>query len=126
MSTEGFIEAKVEAVVNVGHKAYVIVCLNSRDGFSVFDGSTLGGKPVRPWLTQPRALTSDGKPRYDVYSFTLISKADMHSFQVGEIHPLLVNLAPLERNKAEQEAAPNGGGVAKDENNVTDNPPSVI
>ncbi len=101
MNAEGTIDAKVEAVVDVGHEAHVIVCLNHSGNFSVFDGSTLGGKPIRPWLSQPRALTEEGKPRYDIYNFILASKEDMNSFQVGETHSLVVTLIPSETNTAE-------------------------
>ena len=107
MSAEGVIDAKVEAVVDVGHEAHVIVCLNHDGNFSVFEGSTLGGKLIKPWLSQPRALTDEGKPRYDVYNFILASRNDMCSFQVGETHPLIVNLSPPETNKAEQVGASN-------------------
>lgn len=107
MSAEGYIDAKVEAVVDAGHEAHVIVCLNPTGNFSVFDGSTLGGKAIRPWLSQPRALTEDGKPRYDIYNFILVSKEDMNSFQVGELHPLVVKLAPSGTNEAEQDVDPN-------------------
>ena len=107
MSAEGVIDAKVEAVVDVGHEAHVIVCLNHTGNFSVFDGSTLGGKPVKPWLSQPRALTEDGRPRYDIYNFVLVSKPDMSLFEVGVIHPLVVSLVPSETDKAEQVSAGN-------------------
>lgn len=102
MSAEGSIDAKVEAIVDVGHEAHVIVCLNHGGNFSVFDGSTLGGKLIKPWLSQPRALTDEGKPRYDVYNFILASKDDMSSFQVGETHSLVANLTPSETSRAEQ------------------------
>jgi len=102
MNTVGVIDAKVEAVVDVGHEAHVIACINSNHNFSVFSGSTLDGKTIRPWLSQPRALNAAGEPRFVLYNFTLVSKADMSSFKEGEIHPLVVNLAPSETIEAEQ------------------------
>ncbi len=50
--------------------------------FSVTKNTTLGGILIHPYLTQPRALTPEGKPRFDLYVFRLKGWSEsLHSGQ---------------------------------------------
>ena len=58
--------------------------------FTLVDGSTLGGIPIKPELTMPRALDADGNPRMDLFAFRPCVKADVERFVVGEIVELVI------------------------------------
>ena len=52
--------------------------------FSVSEGSRLGGVPIKPYVSQPRALTSDGKPDMTVFTFVLATANDLPKLKVGQ------------------------------------------
>jgi hypothetical protein len=57
-------------------------------------GATLGGCPISPALSMPRALDADGKPRLDLFVFVLVNEADLAQFEVGQRVELLSPDAP--------------------------------
>lgn len=92
------IEVSIDAVVNAGSEVHVIFSVTHQGNWEVTEDSTLGGIPIRPWLSQPRALDDDGKPRHDVFNVILAENADPSSIKVGEVHQLLVHVDPPETN----------------------------
>ena len=67
--------------------------------------STIGGIAIKPWLSQPRSLDDEGKPRYDVFNVILAEKIEADAIKTGEIYPLLIDFDPPKSTEAEQ-----GGG----------------
>jgi len=56
--------------------------LESQD-FGLVEGARLGGVPIAPVVTAPRALDADGQPRTDIFAFTLQSGGNVESFAPG-------------------------------------------
>jgi hypothetical protein len=52
--------------------------------FAVSERSRLGGVPIKPYLSQPRALTADGQPALTVFTFVLATANDLPRLQVGQ------------------------------------------
>ena len=52
--------------------------------FALGPRSKLGGVPIQPHVTSPRALRPDGSPRTDLFAFALQSSADLSRFAVGQ------------------------------------------
>lgn len=52
--------------------------------FAVSEGSSLGGVPIKPYLSQPRALTPDGRPDMTLFTFVLATAHDLPRLQVGQ------------------------------------------
>ena len=52
--------------------------------FVVSERSRLGGVPIKPYLSQPRALTADGQPDMTVFTFVLATANDLPRLQVGQ------------------------------------------
>ncbi|CAN7762747.1 MULTISPECIES: hypothetical protein [unclassified Variovorax] len=52
--------------------------------FAVSEGSHLGGVPIKPYLSQPRALTPDGRPDMTVSTFVLATAHDLPRLRVGQ------------------------------------------
>jgi len=51
--------------------------------FAVSERSRLGGVPIKPCLSQPRALTADGHPDMTVFTFVLATANDLPRLRVG-------------------------------------------
>ena len=88
------IDASVDAVVNAGADVHVVFTVTHKGNWAVTEESTLGGILIKPWLSQPRALDDEGKPRYDVFNVILAEKVDSDGIKAGEVYPLLVDLNP--------------------------------
>lgn len=52
--------------------------------FAISERSRLGGVPIKPYLSQPRALTADGQPDMTVFTFVLATANDLPRLQVGQ------------------------------------------
>jgi hypothetical protein len=80
----------VEHVLDLGDEAHVLIIIPEGVGFALTDDSTLGGRPIRKWLSQPRALDENGKPRFDIFNVILKSRSDRVHFKAGDRLILLV------------------------------------
>jgi hypothetical protein len=80
----------VEYVIERGAEVHVVIVLEDRTNFALTDASTLGGRPIHKWLSQPRALDANGRPRTDVFVVVLKSRSDRAHFSVGDRPSLLV------------------------------------
>ena len=72
----------IEHVLDLGDGAHVLFCIPDGATFSLAEDPTLDGRPIRKWLSQPRALDENGNPRLDVFNVTLKSKSDISYFKV--------------------------------------------
>lgn len=52
--------------------------------FAVSEGLNLGGVPIKPYLSQPRALTPDGRPDMTIFTFVLATAHDLPRLLVGQ------------------------------------------
>jgi len=52
--------------------------------FAISERSRLGGVPIKPYLSQPRALTADGQPDMTVFTFVLATANDLPRLQTGQ------------------------------------------
>jgi len=53
--------------------------------FSVSASSQLGGVPIQPSLSQPRALRPDGSPDLDIWAFVLREPQNAGNFQSARL-----------------------------------------
>jgi hypothetical protein len=65
-------------------KAFLFVRQIEAGSFSLSTSSKLGGVPILPSLTKPRALKPDGSPDMDIYTFVLQSRRDAAKFSEGQ------------------------------------------
>ena len=96
----------VEHVLDLGDEAHVLIVVPDGVNFELSGELTLGGKPIRKWLSQPRALDDDGKPRLDLFNVILKSRTDLNNFEAGERVILTVQPLPKESKPAEQSVPP--------------------
>jgi hypothetical protein len=80
----------VEHVLDLGDEAHVLIVIPEGTNFALTDDSTLGGRPIRKWLSQPRALDENGRPRFDIFNIILKSRSDRDHFKAGDRPILLV------------------------------------
>jgi len=79
------VKFKVEFVYKLDQEAYVMARQLEVSNFSLSASSRLEGAPIRPFLSQPRKLRSDGSPDLDVFAFILANRDDMERFWVGQV-----------------------------------------
>ena len=96
MATVAEMEVMIEAVVETDEECLVTFSVAHESNWGVTKDSKLGGKPIRPWLSQPRSLDDDGNPRFDVFTVSPTSKGDGSAFRAGNIQTLSVNPNPDE------------------------------
>jgi len=66
--------------------SYVLARILSTDiKFTLTENSRLGEVPVKPIVTQPRALDAQGNLRYDLFAFIPRYKNDLNKLQAGQI-----------------------------------------
>jgi len=73
--------------------------------FSVSERSCLAGVSIKPFISQPRALTPEGKPDLTVFVFTLRSANDLSGLAVGqtvELHVDVMNKDASSDNRMEK------------------------
>jgi hypothetical protein len=80
---------KVEFVFRQEGPPYLFARQVEGGHFSVSASSQLGGVPIQPSLSQPRALKPDGSPDLDVFAFVLTERQDAERFSVGQIVELV-------------------------------------
>ena len=97
----------VEYVLDLGDEVHVLVVIPEGTNFALTDDSTLGGKPIRKWLSQPRALDENGRPRLDIFNIILKSRSDRDHFKAGDRPSLVVKPLPEQTKEAEQGVDPN-------------------
>jgi hypothetical protein len=74
----------------IRRRAYVFARMLEPRGFSLCGQYYLGGFPIEPWIGRPRALSEDGEPRTDLFSFVLRNVENLKALRSGE----LVELSP--------------------------------
>lgn len=82
-------EVLVTAVIHAD-APHVIFETSNIENWEVGDDSTIGGKPIKKWLSQPRALDKSGKPRLDVFNVILEKDADAGFFERDKLYELKV------------------------------------
>ena len=70
-------------LVHAGNAQVMARSLESGD-FALTNHATLGGVPIRPVVTSPRALRDDGTPDLDVFVFLLQRASDAACLVVGQ------------------------------------------
>ncbi len=66
--------------------SYVLVRqINKGNHFAITEHSQLSGIELKPFLSSPRALDKEGKPRTDLFVFTLKDRSQITAFTVGQI-----------------------------------------
>ncbi|MGK0189986.1 MAG: hypothetical protein ACI9R3_005805 [Verrucomicrobiales bacterium] len=85
------IEAKIEAVVDTGDEIHIVAVISETHNWTITDESTIGGKQIQSWLSQPRALNSEGQPRHDIFNFMLVNETDKSAFRAGDVCPITVH-----------------------------------
>lgn len=88
------INASVDAVINAGDDVHIVFTVTHKGNWAVTEESTIGGIAIKPWLSQPRSLDDEGKPRYDVFNVILAEKIEADAIKTGEIYPLLIDFDP--------------------------------
>ncbi len=63
--------------------------MNDNIDFSLTDQSTLGGVPIKPFISQPRTTDKNGNPTFDVFAFHVKNKSDLALLQVGMLAELI-------------------------------------
>ena len=97
----------VEHVLDLGDEVHVLVVIPEGTNFAMTDDSTLGGNPVWKWISQPRALDENGKPRLDIFNIILKSRSGRDHLKAGDRPSLLVKPLPEQTKEAEQGVDPN-------------------
>ena len=71
--------------------SYVLARILDKDAeFALTENSCLGEVPVKPILTQPRALDAQGNLRRNLYAFIPRHKNDLNKLQEGRIVELIL------------------------------------
>ena len=81
---ERTVKFKVEFVGKFDSSSYLLARQIEAGHFSVSVSSRIGGVPIQPSLSQPRALKPDGSPDSDVWAFVLREPQDAERFSVGQ------------------------------------------
>lgn len=77
------LEFEVEYVLN--RQPTIVFARQITPGdFHMTEQATLGGCPVSPNISMPRAHDSAGKQRFDLFAFVLLSGADRTKFTIGQ------------------------------------------
>lgn len=75
---------KVEYIADSSGTPYLLARQMEAGEIRVTPASQLGGVPIRPYLSQPRAHTSDGRPDLTLYTFVVCNAADLAKLSVGQ------------------------------------------
>lgn len=77
---------QIEYIGPTQKKVYIFSKLINTDvRFQLTDSSYLGEFPIVASITQPRALDKEGKPRFDLYAFTLKRPQDKNQIKINDI-----------------------------------------
>lgn len=80
---------RIEYIAQHARPAYVLARQLEAGDFHLSPSSRLGDVPVRQSLSQPRMLTTDGRPDMTAFAFTLVIANDLPKFNVGQHVELL-------------------------------------
>lgn len=75
---------RIEFVALRERPAYLFARQLEAGNFAVTTSSRLGGVPIKPYVSQPRALTPGGKPDLSVFVFVLATANDLPKLTVGQ------------------------------------------
>jgi len=75
---------RIEYIAQHQRPAYLFARQLEAGEFLVSAASRLGGVAIKPYVSQPRALTSDGKPDLLVFTFILATANDLPKLRVGQ------------------------------------------
>jgi hypothetical protein len=78
------VKFKVEFILKLDSGSYVFARQLGVGNFSVSASSRLGGVPIQPSLSQPRAAMPDGSPDLDIWAFVMREPQDAEKFSVGQ------------------------------------------
>jgi len=76
---------RIEYIAKKERPVYVFARQLEPGEFRVSSTSSLGDVPIRPYISQPRALTSDGEPDRTVFTFILESANDVPKLELGQV-----------------------------------------
>jgi hypothetical protein len=75
---------RIEYIAQRERPAYLFARQLEAGEFFVSEASRLGGVAIKPYVSQPRALTSDGKPDLSIFTFVLATANDLSKLTVGQ------------------------------------------
>lgn len=75
---------KIEYIAGSSGTPYLLARQMEAGEIRLTSSSHLGGVPIRPHLSQPRAHTSDGQPDLTHYAFVVCNAADLAKLCVGQ------------------------------------------
>lgn len=75
---------RIEFIAQRERPAYLFARQLEAGNFTVSATSRLGGVPIKPHVSQPRALRPDGKPDLSVFTFVLATANDLPKLKVGQ------------------------------------------
>jgi hypothetical protein len=78
------VKFRIEFIARRERPAYFFARQLEVGNFTVSTSSLLGGVPIKPYVSQPRALTPDGKPDLSVFVFALATANDLPKLKVGQ------------------------------------------
>ena len=76
---------RIEYIATKGRPAYLFARQLEPGEFLVSGASRLGEVPIKPCVSQPRALTPAGKPDLTVFTFVLATANDLPKLEVGQV-----------------------------------------
>jgi len=75
---------RIEFIAQRERPAYLLARQLEVGDFTISTTSRLGGVPIKQYVSQPRALTPDGKPDLSVFTFVLATANDLPKLKVGQ------------------------------------------
>jgi hypothetical protein len=76
---------RIEYIFERERPAYLFARQIEAGAFSVSANSRLGGVPIKPYVSQPRALTPEGEPDLKVFTFVLATANDLPRLKIGQV-----------------------------------------
>ncbi|WP_338791321.1 hypothetical protein V9L05_00760 [Bernardetia sp. Wsw4-3y2] len=81
---------KIEDKFTVKNDVYILASIvGDISEYKLTENSTLGGIPIKPFLTIPRVTDKNGNPRFDLFGFCLKSKNDLEKVEIGKVVQLI-------------------------------------
>jgi hypothetical protein len=76
---------RIEYIATKERPAYLFARQLEPGQFSVSGEPRLGEVPIKPHVSQPRALTPTGEPDLTVFTFVLATANDLPKLKVGQV-----------------------------------------
>jgi hypothetical protein len=80
---------RIEYIATKERPAYLFARQVEPGQFSVSQTSRLGGVPIKPRISCPRALTPSGQPDGTIFTFVLATANDLPKLAVGQVVELV-------------------------------------